>query len=92
MTSRHPHSPGMPSAPQPGEPMDFSISNVSVWREDLESETAGEFWIDRGILVQRTSHMSESQRTVYTGIVDKLNDDLDHPRTNGRRPDACWRS
>ena len=72
--------------------MGFSISNVWIWREDLHSETAGEFWIDRGILVQRASHMSESQRKVYKGIIEEFDEGPDHPRTEpGRRPDACWR-
>ena len=55
-------------------PIDFSISKVCGWR-NLETEDASEFWINRQALMQRTKHISETQRTVYRwGIVDEFND------------------
>ncbi len=58
-------------------PIDFSISKVCGWR-NFESETASEFWMDRQALMQRTKHMSETQRTVYRrGIVEEFNEGLD---------------
>ena len=58
-------------------PIDFSISKVCGWR-NLESENASEFWMDRQALIQRTKHMSETQRTVYRwGIVEEFNEGLD---------------
>ena len=58
-------------------PIDFSISKFCGWR-NLESENASEFWMDRQALIQRTKHMSETQRTVYRwGIVEESNEGLD---------------
>ena len=55
--------------------MDFSISEVCGWRKNLESNTAGEFWIDREALTQR---MSEAKRAMYRwGIVDEFNEGPD---------------
>lgn len=58
--------------------MDFSISDVCGWRGNLESDIAGEFWVDREALTQRMSQMSEAQRAMYRwGIVDVFNEGLD---------------
>jgi hypothetical protein len=58
--------------------MDFAISDVCGWRQDLESDSAGEFWIDREALTQRMSKLSPTQRALYRwGIVGKFNDGLD---------------
>jgi hypothetical protein len=58
--------------------MDFEISEVCGWRKDLESDSAGEFWIDREALTQRMSRMSPTQRALYRwGIVGEFNDGLD---------------
>jgi hypothetical protein len=58
--------------------MDFSISKVCGWRDNLESDIAGEFWIDREALTQRMSQMSETQKAMYRwGIVDEFNEGLD---------------
>ena len=54
------------------------MSNVCGWRKSLDSDVAGEFWIDREALTERMSQMSETQRAMYRwGIVDEFNEGLD---------------
>jgi hypothetical protein len=51
---------------------------VCGWTDNLDSDIAGEFWIDREALTQRMSQMSETQRAMYRwGIVDEFNEGLD---------------
>jgi hypothetical protein len=58
--------------------MDFSMSEVCGWRWNLESDKAGEFWVDREALTQKMSQMSETQRAMYRwGIVFEFNEGLD---------------
>lgn len=58
--------------------MDISIPEVCGWRKNLESDIAGEFWVDREALTQRMSQLSESQRAMLRlGIVDEFNEGLD---------------
>lgn len=58
--------------------MDFAISEVCGWRLGLDSDSAGEFWIDRERLTQKMSTMSPTQRAFYRwGIVNEFNDGLD---------------
>lgn len=58
--------------------MGSSISEVCGWRDNLASDVAGEFWIDREALTQRMSRMSDTQRAMFRlGIVDEFNEGLD---------------
>lgn len=58
--------------------MDYSVTDVCGWRKDLESETRGEFWIDREALTQRMSKLSPTQRAFFRwGIVEEFNTGLE---------------
>lgn len=57
--------------------MDYSVADVCGWRNDLERDDKGEFWIDREALTQRMSKLSATQRAFYKwGIVEEFNKGL----------------
>jgi len=58
--------------------MDYSVAGICGWRFDLESDTRGEFWIDREALTQRMSKLSPTQRAFFRWeIVEEFNKGLD---------------
>ncbi|HUG31395.1 MAG TPA: hypothetical protein VMM14_00765 [Acidimicrobiia bacterium] len=58
--------------------MDYSLADVCGWTFDLESESRGEFWVDREALTQRMSNLSPTQRAFFRwGIVEEFNKGLD---------------
>ncbi len=53
-------------------------SNLCGWRRDLDSESRGEFWIDRERLTQKMSRMTPNERALYRwGIVEEFNRGLE---------------
>lgn len=54
------------------------LSSICGWRQDLDSESRGEFWIDRERLTQRMSRLSPNERALYRwGIVEEFNRGLE---------------
>lgn len=81
-----------PSGKSPGPDtlvsMDYSVAEVCGWRGDLETDSRGEFWIDREMLTQRMSKLSPTQRAFFKwGIVEEfskgLEQILDHDQAVG---------
>lgn len=58
--------------------VDYSIDDICGWRHDLESDTRGEFWMDREALTQRMSNLTPTQRAFLKwGIVEQFNRGLE---------------
>ncbi len=58
--------------------MEESLSSVCGWRADLDSDSRGEFWIDRERLTQKMSSLSPSARAFFKwGIVEEFNKGLE---------------
>jgi hypothetical protein len=58
--------------------VDYSVSDVCGWTKNLDSESRGEFWIDREALTQRMSKLSPTQRAFFRwGIVEEFNKGLE---------------
>lgn len=58
--------------------MEDSLSSVCGWRTDLDSDSRGEFWIDRERLTQKMSNLSPSERSFFKwGIVEEFNKGLE---------------
>jgi hypothetical protein len=58
--------------------MDYSIVGICGWRLDLETQSRGEFWVDREALTQRMSKLSPTQRAFFRwGIVEEFNKGLE---------------
>jgi hypothetical protein len=58
--------------------IDETLNNVCGWRTDLESDSRGEFWIDRERLTQKMSNLSSSERSLFRwGIVERFNKGLE---------------
>ena len=57
---------------------EYAISELCGWRTDLESDSRGEFWIDRERLTQMMSSLSMSKRALFRwGIVEEFNKGLE---------------
>lgn len=55
-----------------------SLSKICGWRKDLDSDSRGEFWINRELLTQKMSRLSPNERALYRwGIVEEFNRGLD---------------
>ena len=55
-----------------------SIAGLCGWRTDLESDSRGEFWIDRERLTQKISSLSANERALFRwGIVEEFNKGLE---------------
>jgi hypothetical protein len=58
--------------------MDYTISDVCGWSDGLESQTRGEFWVDREALTQRMSQLTPTQRAFFKwGIVEEFSKGLE---------------
>lgn len=58
--------------------VDYSVSDICGWKGNLESDSRGEFWIDREALTQRMSKLSPTQRAFFRwGIVEEFNRGLE---------------
>jgi hypothetical protein len=54
------------------------VSDICGWRSNLDSDSRGEFWIDREALTQRMSKLSPTQRAFFRwGIVEEFNKGLE---------------
>jgi hypothetical protein len=54
------------------------VSGICGWRSNLDSDSRGEFWIDREALTQRMSKLSPAQRAFFRwGIVEEFNKGLE---------------
>lgn len=59
-------------------PEERSIAGLCGWRTDLESDSRGEFWIDRGWSTQKISSLSVNERALFGwGIVEEFNTGLE---------------
>lgn len=54
------------------------IADLCGWRTDLETDSRGEFWIDRERLTQMMSSLSVNERALFRwGIVEEFNKGLE---------------
>ena len=59
-------------------PEERSIAGLCGWRTDLESDSRGEFWINRERLTQMMSSLSVNERALFRwGIVEEFNKGLE---------------